>query len=168
MKQPRALVLDIGRCTGCRLCETVCSLHHAGAVDPGESRIRVVKEDALGLDIPIFCQQCEHPACVEVCPALALSRDEESGVVRVDSRRCLGCLICVMSCPIGAILSSEDRAVKKCDLCGGEPRCSRYCPTSALRYLPLDRIPDRQRREAALRMAGSLASGAEGGARAQR
>ena len=51
-------------------------------------------------------------------------------------------------CPFGAILYDPDnRRVIKCDLCGGDPQCVRFCPTGALQFLrkQLAHLPKRDR-----------------------
>lgn len=40
-----------------------------------------------------------------------------------------------MACPFGAIgQEPETRKMIKCDLCGGEPKCVRWCPNEAIQY----------------------------------
>ena len=55
----------------------------------------------------------------------------------MDPEKCVGCWMCIMVCPIGAIYrDSEDKAAVKCDLCEGKeiPACVLSCPTNALLY----------------------------------
>ena len=40
--------------------------------------------------LPMQCQQCENPGCIEVCPTGASYRDEETGVVLVNAEDCIG------------------------------------------------------------------------------
>ena len=45
----------------------------------------------------------------------------------------IGCRACVAACPFGAIRYwPEDNKILKCDLCGGDPACVRYCATKIL------------------------------------
>ena len=69
----KVIVVDHEKCTGCRQCELVCSVFHSGASNPARSRIRVVKWENEGIYLPMTCQNCEKPFCVEVCPTGALS-----------------------------------------------------------------------------------------------
>ena len=51
--------------------------------------------------LPLMCQHCEHPPCVDVCPTGA-SFKRADGIVLVDKHTCIGCRYCVMACPFGA------------------------------------------------------------------
>ncbi|MFX1318117.1 MAG: 4Fe-4S dicluster domain-containing protein [Promethearchaeota archaeon] len=131
------------RCTGCRVCELVCSVAHEGVVQPSKARIQVVSFDETVQDVPIVCQQCADAPCMEACPQDAISRDPETTAVVVDRELCIQCGACVRACVIGGeAIDPEDKlAIRlddeaemplKCDLCDGDPQCVRYCPTKAL------------------------------------
>jgi 2-oxoacid:acceptor oxidoreductase delta subunit (pyruvate/2-ketoisovalerate family) len=47
------------------------------------------------------CESCE--ICNFFCPDLCITRDEETGEVRIDLDYCKGCGICAAVCPKGAI-----------------------------------------------------------------
>lgn len=104
--------------------------------------------------IPINCRQCEEPLCVSVCPSKALMKEPDTGLIAYQRERCLGCWMCMMSCPFGAIVeaSSPPGGPYRCDRCPGrsEPACVSACPTSALQYGELDQLT-RQRRKSLLR-----------------
>lgn len=55
-------------------------------------------ERCLGLRT---CESCE--TCSLLCPDLCITRDEETGEVRIDLDYCKGCGICAAVCPRGAI-----------------------------------------------------------------
>jgi Fe-S-cluster-containing hydrogenase component 2 len=48
-------------------------------------------------------------------------------------------------CPIGAIRMDNTGNILKCDLCGGEPYCAKYCPTGAIIYARPDKAFSRRR-----------------------
>ena len=48
----KVLVVDVDKCTGCKVCEMVCSLHHEKEVNPIKSRIHVISWEDEGVDIP--------------------------------------------------------------------------------------------------------------------
>ncbi len=62
-----------------------------------------VKDKATGkvTDLPLMCQHCEQPPCVDVCPTNA-SMKREDGIVLVDRHLCIGCRYCMMACPYDA------------------------------------------------------------------
>jgi carbon-monoxide dehydrogenase iron sulfur subunit len=113
-----------------------CSVAHGGAVNPSKSAVRVVKCEGEGRSVPVVCQQCEEPACAAICPVQAISRDPDRGALIVDGDLCVGCRMCVVACPFGAIaLDGDRRRAIKCDLCGdAEPWCVRFCEPGALTY----------------------------------
>jgi Fe-S-cluster-containing hydrogenase component 2 len=100
--------------------------------DPGRSRIRIVKKHSLGVAAPVVCRQCRRPPCLTACPVDAIRKDPD-GLVRIDEERCIGCEACVAECPFGMVMALPDRVVK-CELCGGDPQCVRYCATGAIEY----------------------------------
>lgn len=119
-----------GLCTGCRLCELMCSLKHSQAFNPDRARIRVLSFDG-GIDIPTTCTQCG--LCLDKCPLNLIKLNEETGSIVIDEERCTACGICLEWCPIGVI--TKDPATSKalkCDLCDGSPECVKYCPSNVL------------------------------------
>ena len=56
-------------------------------------------------NITLACQHCENPACVKVCPVGATYKDEETGVVRQDYDKCIGCRMCMAACPYTGVRS---------------------------------------------------------------
>ncbi len=141
--------IDPEKCSGCRTCEVVCSLFHDGEVNPNKSRIRIVKWEEKGLDVPVVCQHCEIAACMENCPTGALRRDEKTDCVVYHQDACIGCKLCALTCPMGGIAQGLDGAMRKCDLCGGNPQCADFCITQAIEYLPASNVAEKQRRKAA-------------------
>lgn len=126
----KVIAVDPSLCCGCRTCELVCSLHLVGEFRPSASGIRRhTLNDDLAF-VPVSCLHCTEPMCLDVCPVGAISRDS-SGIVRLDRSACVGCLICHLACPIGALAVADGKTVK-CDLCGGEPLCVKRCPRDAL------------------------------------
>ena len=87
--------------------------------------------------VPKLCNQCTHPACVQVCPVGATYRTKD-GVVLIDHDYCIGCRYCVQACPYGARYFDEEKGVSdKCNWCyhritkGLEPACVEVCPVGA-------------------------------------
>lgn len=138
-------------CTGCRSCEMVCSLIHEQECSAAKSRIRIVRDEEFGNNVVSLCMQCADAPCMESCPSEALHRGRETGAVLVDGERCTGCAACIGACPLGALsLDREKTIVFKCDLCGGDPECVKWCNRGALVWSEVDpKAPDRvsRRRE---------------------
>lgn len=149
----KILLIDAEKCTGCRICEIICSLHHEGECNPAKSRIHIIKWDEAGIDVPMLCQQCEIPLCEDACPVKAIYKDVETGALLIKDDVCNGCKICISFCPFGGIsLDTNERKIVKCDLCGGDPKCVDFCPTEALRYAPVSRAIILKKRESAVRI----------------
>ncbi|MDB4444002.1 4Fe-4S dicluster domain-containing protein [bacterium] len=51
--------------------------------------------------MPILCNHCTEPSCVDVCPTGATARRED-GLVWVDYDKCVGCRYCAVACPYQA------------------------------------------------------------------
>lgn len=152
----KILMINHQKCTGCRLCELVCSVMHDGVSNPARSRIKVVKWESEGLYVPMSCQQCEDAPCLNVCPVKAISRDQDYGFVAVDYEICIGCRSCVAVCPFGAMnYNVIDKKVFKCDLCGGNPQCVRFCEEKAVDYVDADRVGNFKRKDAAERLSSA-------------
>lgn len=130
----KVLVIDPDKCTGCRICEQVCSVWHEKVVNPYRARIKVVKWEMEGKVIPMVCQQCDDAPCIEVCPMSAIYNDDVTGAVQIDYDRCIGCGMCISTCPFGAMgYDFVGHKVIKCDLCNGDPQCVRFCDAGAIR-----------------------------------
>jgi len=128
-----ALVIDPGKCTGCRQCELACSFRHTGAFNPARSRIVVFNFDTKGRFVPYTCTQCDQAWCQQVCPVGAITN--ENGVKVVHEDICVGCKVCTIACPFGTVnYDPASGKVIKCDLCGGDPACAAACPTEAIIY----------------------------------
>ncbi|MBW1972958.1 MAG: 4Fe-4S dicluster domain-containing protein [Deltaproteobacteria bacterium] len=136
----KIIVSNPEKCTGCRVCESVCSLVHTGRCNPAESRIRVMRWETKGLDIPVTCLQCEDPICEMVCPVNAISRNPDTGAMETNHDICIKCYMCVMACPFGGSLIAPNGDVLRCDLCGGEPQCVTLCQTKAIEYKRVDKV----------------------------
>ncbi len=120
-------------CRGCRLCEMACSFQHERECSTVKSRIKVLKDNDWAFDCPLLCIHCASAPCMGACPQGAFSRDEKTGAVSVDPESCNGCEACIAVCPVrGLALNQERGIVFKCDLCGGDPECVKWCPNQAL------------------------------------
>ena len=80
----KVLVVDPDKCTGCKVCEMICSLHHENEINPTKSRIHIISWEDEGIDVPMICQQCGDAPCEAVCPVNAISRTADTGAMLID------------------------------------------------------------------------------------
>lgn len=133
------------KCTGCRICEMVCSLYHeTDGINPRRSRIRIVISREKTAILPMVCLSCIDPSCVASCPLNCLSQDE-TGMIVVDANTCNGCGECEEACPFGAIhLHPVTDVAITCDHCDGKFLCVSYCPENILDFLLPEKISIRR------------------------
>jgi len=164
------MVIDLKRCIGCYGCQLACKAEHG--TPPGVYYARVLKQEegqyptVRQLFLPVLCNHCEDPPCVDACPTGASFKWEEDGIVDIDHDRCVGCRACMMACPYtnryfndqpphyfpqGMTPYEEARTqrhqqnvVMKCNFCrdrvraGKLPACVANCPTIARHFGDLD------------------------------
>ncbi|MDY0219761.1 MAG: hydrogenase 2 operon protein HybA [Desulfobacterium sp.] len=166
---PYGCLVDITRCVGCRKCEEACSKvndlpeperpncqctifekkrrpdHNAFTVI---NRYFTGRLDEFDKPLPTFtkvqCMHCQDPACVSACIVGALTKDE-TGSVRYDVTKCIGCRYCMVACPFEIPAYEYDNPitprVMKCTFCydiiskqGGVPGCAAICPTETITF----------------------------------
>ena len=127
------LSVDSKKCSGCRVCEQICTFSHEREFNPRRARIKILMREKEGINAPLLCTQCQK--CLSVCNRDALSWDEKIGVVRVDPVKCNGCGLCIEACAYAAIfLDPVSGIVNICDLCNGDPQCVKWCHPKVLGY----------------------------------
>jgi carbon-monoxide dehydrogenase iron sulfur subunit len=130
-------------CIGCRLCEIHCLVQHSNSKqiikafrDERDSIVPGVHVEESGyVSFALQCRHCDQAPCIEACMTGAMHRDPQTGAVLCDQEKCVGCWMCIMVCPVGAIHRGADEHVaSKCDLCVGEecPACVANCPNEAI------------------------------------
>ena len=133
MAKKLMIQVNISSCTGCHICEMVCTIHHEGVVNLDRAKIHITDNFDQSLYEPHICQLCDCPPCVDICPTGALHQEVETGVIKINDDLCNGCEQCVESCPIEAVRwSDQQQRLFVCDRCGGEPVCVEFCTTKAL------------------------------------
>jgi len=132
----KKITVNEEKCTGCRICELVCSVKNDFVYNPELSRIVKLLEGLPENLSTIVCQQCPDAPCIESCPVSAIYSDDENGIIKIDSEKCIGCKKCVQACPYNAMFFNEKiKKSFKCEFCGGEPACVKKCPTDAISIL---------------------------------
>ena len=182
------MAVDLNRCFGCQTCAAACKM--ANNLPKGVSYNVVytnnddyatagtaVARGALANDnaggaypnctlgfLPMACQHCANPACLDACPTGA-TQQREDGIVWVDNGLCIGCEACVKACPyegVRTILDGEPEyyldvvvgefdapthkagTMEKCTFCynlidrGEVPACMQLCPGRARYWGDLD------------------------------
>jgi len=98
----RFVVADSRRCIGCFACQAACVETHLRAGLQAYPRL-IVTHTSFGT-MPLQCHQCDYAACVAVCPVRALTYKDNT--VQLNEIVCIGCKMCGLACPFGAIIPS--------------------------------------------------------------
>ena len=99
------MVADLNRCVGCQTCTAACK--HTNATPPGVQWRKVLDvevgeyPDVDRIFMPVGCQHCAEPPCMEVCPSTATGKRDD-GIVTIDYDICIGCAYCFVACPYQA------------------------------------------------------------------
>jgi Fe-S-cluster-containing dehydrogenase component len=140
------------KCSGCGICEYVCSMVNEKTFNPNKSRIRVTRIGLLA-NAAVSCRKCVDPLCVASCPKNALSQEENTGIIRVNEHVCTGCGWCIGACPFGALNLHPDKKVAYvCNSCTdtnskNEPQCVKWCPQEALQYVTVETLAQKARQK---------------------
>jgi fructose-bisphosphate aldolase, class I len=119
-------------CTGCQMCEFVCTHFHAPDYGQEKSRLRIefkYKPHEPHTSKPIVCPLCEK--CVEACSEDAL-KIGAGGYLVLEKELCTACGDCVDACPLHLMFVDEDGKPVFCDLCEGNPQCILWCKQQAI------------------------------------
>jgi [DsrC]-trisulfide reductase subunit O len=152
------LLIDANRCSpDCNECVLACDQENGLPATKGPTDAQWIRKVDLkdlktgrAMSLPVMCQHCAEPPCVDVCPTGA-SFKRADGIVLVDRHSCIGCRYCVMACPYKARSFVHEPVttqkpdvprgkgcVESCTLCvhridrGDGPACAKACPTQAI------------------------------------
>jgi len=141
-------------CIGCETCERVCGFLYE------RPRVHLYRVFG-GIPVPIGCRHCEKAPCIKACPEGALFKDDD-GFVLVDPEKCIGCLMCAVVCPFGAMdLDPITKSIFKCTACnelrarGLNPGCASLCPAEAIIFESTVNIFENIRKRVAEKLASS-------------
>ena len=79
------LIADADKCTGCKVCELVCSMTKFEEFNPQRSYIKIIRNAPLDVNIPAISAGCDFCGkCVEWCfdRAIKFVNLEEAAVIR--------------------------------------------------------------------------------------
>lgn len=151
---------DQTRCTGCGTCQVACRDWHDIPAGPVKWMRIGYNEKGKYPDVSVAyaaipCFHCGAPLCAAACPADAIEKRDQDGIVVVDADACLGNMDCdskcLKACPYGAPQFGSEPGAKmhKCNFCldrwqaGRLPICVEACPTRALDAGPIDELMTR-------------------------
>ncbi|MFZ5776428.1 MAG: hydrogenase 2 operon protein HybA [Thermodesulfobacteriota bacterium] len=166
------ILYDSTLCIGCKACVHACKqannmppVHRPGEEplwdnpdDLSSRTLNIIKrygedgaKDTEGgfAFIKRHCMHCIDPACVSCCPASALTKNPETGVVTYNKKACIGCRYCQIACPYNIPKfqwESPFPEIVKCQLCshlltkGEISACCNVCPTGASLFGPVEQL----------------------------
>jgi len=98
----RFVIAEPKLCIGCNTCMAACSMVHKAEGLQAAPRLTVTRS-ADGT-APILCRHCEDAPCARVCPVRAITHENDAIVL--NETLCIGCKLCAIACPFGAITPS--------------------------------------------------------------
>ena len=116
------MVVDVAKCReDCTACMDACRVEN-NLPEPEDRRldvhyirkVRITREHTAGeleTPLPLLCNHCDNPPCVQVCPVKA-SFKRDDGIVMCDAHRCIGCRYCLIACPYNARFFSYTEGVE--------------------------------------------------------
>jgi molybdopterin-containing oxidoreductase family iron-sulfur binding subunit len=170
------MVIDPRKCLkldGCRICIDAChKAHNVPDIKEPRHEVKWIWKEHFENAFPdlenkymdsslaekpvlVFCNHCDNPPCVKVCPTKATWKRDD-GIVMMDWHRCIGCRYCMAACPYGSrsfnwsdprphiaeitkdFPTRSKGVVEKCTFCaerlvdGKIPLCVEACPEKAL------------------------------------
>lgn len=133
-KKIKIIKIEADKCTGCRMCETICSAFHAepkySIGNPKRSRIRVFFDEENDLYVPILAGQYTDAEC------------NGRHITIINGKEYDECSFCRASCPSRDLFKEPDALdiPLKCDMCGEPPPlegpvCVKWCLPNALTFI---------------------------------
>jgi len=177
-----AMVVDIKKCLNegeCTDCIVAChAVHNVPDFDNRKDEVKWIwkepfhhafheqehpylQEEVKHHPVLVFCNHCDDPPCVKVCPTQATWKRDD-GIVMMDQHRCIGCRYCVAGCPYGSrsfnwrdprpfiteinpnYPTRTRGVVEKCNFCaerlavGKVPACVEACKAKAMTFGDLE------------------------------
>ena len=153
-------------CYGCKTCSIACKSNKQLNEGVLLRKVSCIRQDSP-VDVSFLsmsCNHCEDPACVKACPVEAYTK-LDSGIVKQDHDKCIGCRMCIAACPYTGVRSfnwqepaypmdfavgdvdvpaHQKHVVEKCTFCyqrqarGEVPACMDLCPARARYWGDLD------------------------------
>jgi len=163
------MLVDLNACASdCSACVSACDAENGLPAEKTATSAQWIRKvelkDMRGAtrSVPVMCQHCAEPPCVDVCPTGA-SFKRADGIVLVDRHTCIGCRYCMMACPYKARSFVHEPTtgqrpevprgkgcVESCTLCvhridrGGIPACVEACAATGHKAILFGDLNDPQ------------------------
>jgi len=148
---------DQTRCVGCLTCIVACKDWHDVPAGPASWRwLKTIEKgqypELFVAFLSLSCLHCQQPGCIPACPAHAIYKRKDDGIVVVDKGACLGnenCgIFCKDACPYGGPQFGAEPGAKmqKCEFCldklaeNKKPVCVDACLMRALDAGPIEEL----------------------------
>lgn len=151
---------DGTRCTSCKTCVLACkdknnlpndinfrNVYEYGGGTWNQDAAGCWTQDTFTYHVSVACNHCDMPMCMANCPQGAIEKNPDTGEVRSDPEKCIGCGTCSQTCPYGAPkVDMEAMKSVKCNMCadrvaeGKQPICVEACPLRALDFGDIEEL----------------------------
>jgi benzoyl-CoA reductase subunit BamC len=131
-KIAKSIIINAGKCIGCRACEVACAAFHArprySSSNPSRARIQVLKDPVQDIYLPVYAGEYSPAECAGKNRYL------------IDGKEYSNCDFCRASCPSRGRFKEPDSSLPlKCDMCQDTPplampKCVEWCPNGTLVY----------------------------------
>lgn len=122
-KRPRrwAMVIDLQKCVGCHTCAVACKSENNVPLGYWRSWVKGIQKGSYpsvkNHYLPRLCNNCDNAPCAKICPVKATERRPD-GIVTIYYGKCIGCGLCVASCPYDArFINPVRHTADKCTFC---------------------------------------------------
>lgn len=99
------MFIDLNTCAGCGACVMACKIQNGTPMGMYWAKVIAHEEgtypNVKKIVLPLGCQHCSNAPCEHVCPTGATYYAED-GTVQINTKKCIGCRMCMGACPYGA------------------------------------------------------------------